>query len=224
MVTGSESPPTLNTELVVFAAETVTLAPLAVRLPDAVPLVPTTTLPKSSLAGLTTSCPEAVVVPVPESVRLSVLLDALLAMVTVALKVPAALGANLMLIVVLCPAATVTGRVGAIKEKYGLEIETLLMVTEAGPEFVAVADRVLLLPAATLPKSRVVDCRERVLCWLEEPPLTPWQPIREVRPARRSNAPAAFPRRFEQTVLAAVVSILSQAAASLDFRHCSRTS
>src|SRR5208337_1309176 len=39
MVTGSDSPPTLNTESFVLAAVTVTLAPLALKLPDAVPLV-----------------------------------------------------------------------------------------------------------------------------------------------------------------------------------------
>lgn len=38
------------------------------------------------------------------------------------------------------------------------------MVTDAGPEFVAVADRLLLLPAVTLPKFKLADSRERVLC------------------------------------------------------------
>jgi hypothetical protein len=35
MVTGSDSPPTLNTELLVFAPVTVTLAPPALIVPDA---------------------------------------------------------------------------------------------------------------------------------------------------------------------------------------------
>jgi hypothetical protein len=51
-----------------------------------------------------------------------------------------------------------------------------------------------------------VDC-----CWPEEPAvLKPWQPIREVRPARRSNAPAAFQRCLEEIALAAVSSIASR--------------
>lgn len=217
IVTGSESPPTLNAELVVLAAVTVTLAPLAVRLPDAVPLLPTTTLPTPRVVGLTASCPEAVVVPVPESAKLIGLFDALLATEAVAVKVPAAFGANLTLIVVLCPTATVTGRLGAVKEKYGLEIETLVTVTEVGPELVAVADRVLLLPAATLPKSRVADCRERVACcWLEGPALTPWQPTRTMRLARRNNAPAAFPRCFEQIPSGFVLCIVSHGTVPTD--------
>jgi len=55
IVTGSDSPLTTNTESFVLAAVTVTLAPLAVRVPDAVPLLPTTTLPKGSVVGVTLS-------------------------------------------------------------------------------------------------------------------------------------------------------------------------
>lgn len=183
-------------------------------------LAPTATLPKSSVAGLSMSCPGAV--PVPESVRFVTVLDATVfdaALVTasVALKATAALGVNWMLIVMLCPAATVIGRLGEIREKYLVEIEALLTVSDAGPEFVAVTVRVLLLPAATLPKSRLVDSRERVLdcCWLEEPAaLTPWQPTRNVRPTRRTNEPATCPRCFEPIVLAAVSSIVSHGTAA----------
>jgi hypothetical protein len=175
-------------------------------------LDPTVTLPKSSLAGLSMSCPGDVPVPVPDSVRFVTVFDASLVIESVALKAPTALGMNLMLIVVLCPAAMASGRLGATREKYLVEIEALLTVTDAGPGFVAVTVRVLLLPAATFPKSRVVLSRERVLdcCWPEEPAaLTPWQPTRKVRPARRSNAPASFPRCFERIALAAVSSIVS---------------
>jgi hypothetical protein len=55
MVTGNERPLTLNAELFELAAVTVTFAPLAVKLPDAVPLVPTTTLPRARVVGLTVS-------------------------------------------------------------------------------------------------------------------------------------------------------------------------
>ena len=82
-------------------------------------LAPTVTLPKSSVAGLSMSCPGPV--PVPESVRFVAVLDATvfdatLVTASVALKAPAALGANLMLIVMFCPAATVIGRLGEIRE------------------------------------------------------------------------------------------------------------
>ena len=116
MVTGKDRPRTLNTELFVLAAVTVTLAPLAVRVPDAVPLVPATTLPKSWLAGLSVSCPGVpAAVPVPCRVKFGALFDALLAIVTLALKLPAALGVNWMLIEALCPAAMVTGRLGPVR-------------------------------------------------------------------------------------------------------------
>ncbi|SRR5579863_374967 len=57
MVKGSETPLTLNAELLLFMALTVTLAPLAVSFPDAVPLVPTTASPTATLLGETASCP-----------------------------------------------------------------------------------------------------------------------------------------------------------------------
>jgi len=79
-------------------------------------------------------------------------------------------------------------------------------VTESGPELVAVIVSVLLLPAATLPKSKVDVTRdsERVLAcfWPPEPPaLTPWQPIKTVRFARRSNVIAALLRFFLRVAL-----------------------
>ncbi len=211
IVRGSERPPTLKIELFVLAAVTVTFAPLAVKLPEAVALVPATTLPRPKVVGTTVNCPETVV-PVPESEIVNVGFDASLLIVTVALKASAALGVNVTLSGVLCPALIVTGRLGAVKEKYLVETDALLILTDAGPEFVTVTVRVLLLLAATLPKSSVAVNRERVLecCWPEEPAaLTPWQPTRKVRPARRTNAPATFPRCFEQIALAAVSSIFS---------------
>lgn len=73
------------------------------------------------------------------------------------------------------------------------------MVTVPGPEFVTLADTVSLLPAATLPKLSVAGVMERlpVCTWTEAPVLTPWQPARKAQAARRSNAPATFPRCFE---------------------------
>jgi hypothetical protein len=76
MVTGSDSPPTLNTELLLLAAVTVTLAPLAVIVPDAVPLWPTTTLPRARVAGLAPSVPAVAVVPTPESGSVTVEFEA----------------------------------------------------------------------------------------------------------------------------------------------------
>jgi hypothetical protein len=65
IVTGKLNPPIVNTELFVLAPVTVTFAPLALNVPDALLLAPTTTLPRLSVLGLTASCPTAVV-PVPD--------------------------------------------------------------------------------------------------------------------------------------------------------------
>src|ERR1700758_4005501 len=102
---------------------------------------PTVTLPKSSLVGVRLSCPAADI-PVPDNERLVTESDAVLVMETVALKVPAAFGVKPTVIGVLCPTARLIGRVGAVREKYFVESATLLIVTEAVPEFVAVAVRV----------------------------------------------------------------------------------
>ena len=89
IVTGRESPPTLNTELFVLAAVTVTSAPLAVRLPDAVPLLPSTTLPRGRVVGVTVNCPAAPVVPMPDSGIVKVEFDASEVIVTFPVTVPA---------------------------------------------------------------------------------------------------------------------------------------
>ena len=47
--------------------------------------------------------------------------------------------------------------------KYLLEMLAPLIVTDAVPEFVAVTVRVFLLPALTLPKSRLATPRVRLL-------------------------------------------------------------
>src|ERR1700688_4181101 len=109
---------------------------------------PTVTLPKASLAGFVASVPVAgpVAVPVPESESWVVGFDgSLLVSVTAAVKASAAFGVNLTVIGVVCPAATVIGRLGETRVKYLLEMAALLTVIDAFPEFVALTDTVLLL-------------------------------------------------------------------------------
>ena len=109
---------------------------------------------KVALLGFALSCPGVVVmsVPVPLSVTLGSEFEAVVTLI-IALNGPAALGANSMVIVVLCPAATVTGRLGESREKYFVEIAALLMVMEEEPELAAVSDKVLVLPATIWPAS-----------------------------------------------------------------------
>ena len=66
---GSEIPESTNSPLLRLAEDTVTDAPLAVKLPLSDELVPTVTLPKLRLVGDTANVPAAV--PVPESAILS---------------------------------------------------------------------------------------------------------------------------------------------------------
>ena len=101
----------------------------------------------------------------PDSAILATESDALLVTERVAPKVPAALGVKLMFTVTLCPAATVIGKAGPVSEKYLVEMLKLLMVIEVDPEFVAVVERLLVVPALTPPKSRDATANNKVpLC------------------------------------------------------------
>ena len=159
--------------------------------------LPTVTLPKFSLLELRASWPLAAA-PVPESENVAGELVALLMMETVALKVPAALGLKTRLTDMPCPAGIVTGRLGALNEKYWLEMDALLTVTDAVPVFDKVIVRVLLARALTAPKSKLVPIRDKVpdcACTfvdLFEVELNPWQPTRKPSPSKSSNAHAAF--------------------------------
>lgn len=61
IVNGSEIPLTTKAVLFVLAPVSVTLEPVAFKFPDAVPLVPTTTLPTGIVVGVTPNWPAVVV-------------------------------------------------------------------------------------------------------------------------------------------------------------------
>lgn len=115
-------------------------------------LLPTVTLPKTSLPELTASCPS--LMPVPDKVIFVMAVEASLPIAAVALKLPAAFGVNARVSDALCPAAMVTGRLGPVNEKYFVDTEALLMFTDVFPVLLTESVSVLLLPAATLPKSK----------------------------------------------------------------------
>ena len=54
------------------------------------------------------------------------------------------------------------GRLGALSEKYLLEIEALLTVRETVPVFEAAAVMDLLWPVVTLPKSRLAPLKAKM--------------------------------------------------------------
>jgi hypothetical protein len=66
MLTGSDKPLMVNRELFEVAAVTVTLVPLALRAPEAVPLLPMTTSPADNVAGVAVSCAVVDVPDVPD--------------------------------------------------------------------------------------------------------------------------------------------------------------
>lgn len=99
-VKGNVSPLMLNPLPLTFACETVIVVPpVLVRVSDWVVLTFTWTLPKLSVCELADSTPG--VVPVPESVILSVGFEALLASVTLPLAAPPDCGVNVTLKLIL---------------------------------------------------------------------------------------------------------------------------
>jgi hypothetical protein len=113
-------------------------------------VLPTVTLPKLKLAGFEPREPDAI--PLPESEIVAGLLVASLVMVLVALKAPAAFGVKENVKVAFWPAAIETGSVGLVSAKYFVDMESLLIVIEVLPVFVAEIASALLLPASMRPK------------------------------------------------------------------------
>jgi hypothetical protein len=154
--TGSERPPMLNAELLELAAVTVTFVPLAVRLPDAVPLVPTTTLPKPRGGGSYRKLPRRRGA-VPDTGIVSVGLVAFEVTVTLPLASAADCGVKVTLRLALCPAVSVTGAVIPVTVNPVPLIATWEMVTfEPPPILVTVSERACLPPTVTLPKARLL--------------------------------------------------------------------
>jgi len=139
----------------VLAAVTVTLAPLAVKVPAAVPLAPTVTLPSARVAGETASCP-AGDAPVPETGIVKVGFVAVEVTVTLPLTAPADVGAKETVKVALFPVLSVSGVVIPLKLNPAPVTATLETVMLVPPVLVMVSDRDPLLPRLTLPKLRLV--------------------------------------------------------------------
>ena len=99
----------MKTELFVLAPVTVTLAPLADTVPEAVPLEPTVTFPNANVPGDTFNWPTATVVPVPDTGIVNVVFVAVEAMVRFPLAEPAPAGAKETVNDAPCPALSVIG-------------------------------------------------------------------------------------------------------------------
>jgi len=111
-VRGNAIPLTVNSELLENADETVTLAPLALSVPVLFWLVPTTTFPKSAVAGEAASCPWLVAFPDKETTRFGS--DAFDTAEMLPAAVPAEFGANVALNVMLSPEFKVSGKLSPL--------------------------------------------------------------------------------------------------------------
>lgn len=185
---------------------------VTVRLCDCV--LPTVTLPKAWLPGFTASCPS--LIPVPDKEMFVIALEASLPIAAVALKLPATLGVNARVSDALCPAAIVTGRLGAVNEKYFVDTAALLMLTDVFPVLLTPSVSILLLPAATLPKSKACAPKDKLpvalgvgveLVGVDDLELNPWHPT-TTRLAANTVKPAAFVRNGERACLSQRVSLI----------------
>jgi hypothetical protein len=162
MFTGAAIPEVLKP-----APATVTEAIVTVALPPFVSvtvcelLVPVVTLPNAALVGVAANCG---CVPVPLSVIVVGEFDALLTIEMLPLTLPAAVGANFALNVVLSPAPKASGVVMPVLLKPAPVTVTAEMVTVALPPFVRVMVCELLVPVATLPNAVLVGVAANCGC------------------------------------------------------------
>jgi hypothetical protein len=171
-VTGKERPLTENSFALaplMLTAVTVTLAPVAVSVPVAVPLFPTVTLPALMVVGETLNCPDA---PTPVPVKLATAgeLEALLTKDAVAEAEPLPLGVNVTVKVTGLPVATVTGNEIPLMENSFAFVPPMLtdVTVTLSPVAVSVPVAVPLFPTVTLPTFTPV-----VLNWPDCPVADP---------------------------------------------------
>jgi hypothetical protein len=151
IVKGSEGPWRTNCELLLLAEETVTLAPVALRLSDCVFVVPTASAPNVNGAGAMINWPVAAAVPVPasgmakagpETNRLPAL-------------IPVDCGAKVTFNVTLCPVPNLMGKVGPLSEIPAPVVWRPKSVTAHDRAFVSTTGTVALVPIATCPNDTI---------------------------------------------------------------------
>jgi hypothetical protein len=128
--------------------------PVLVIVSDRDWVLPTVTVPKLRLAGLAPNVPAVVPVPVKGIARVG--LGAFEVIVRLPLATPLAVGVNVTLKLVLCPALSVTGAVIPLNVNPLPVIPAWEIVTLDPPLFVTVSERARLLPTVTLPKLRLL--------------------------------------------------------------------
>ena len=152
---GSESPLMAKSALLLLTAVMVTFAPVAERLPTAVPLVPVNTFPTATGVGLTPSWP-ATVEPAPEREMTREGFDPFDVTVTLPLALVAEVGANVTVNVAACPGVSVTGVVIPLSVNPVPATATCEIMSDEPPVFVTVSESGWLFPVCTVPKFRLV--------------------------------------------------------------------
>jgi hypothetical protein len=148
---------------------TVTLVAPAEREAVSAKLLPTVTLLKSKAVGETPSSPGAR--PFPESATVMLALVALLVTVTVPVAAPLAAGENVTLTLMLLPASTEKGTAGTeLSVKPVPEMATFETLTLFVVPLTRLTAVDLLLPTATLPRSRLAGEADRVPGLVPPPP------------------------------------------------------
>jgi hypothetical protein len=157
--------------------------------------VPICTLPKPKLVGLPVRLPAATAVP--ESGMLSVL-ESLLVNTRVPPALPADCGAKTTLKLLPAPGDRVNGRVKPVMLKPAPVTSAFVTVRLVPPALLNVLDWLWLVPTCTFPKLTVLGAALRVpgkgfsvVCTLDLPVLSPWQPTIV---ASASTAASAFQR------------------------------
>jgi len=162
MVTGAAIPEVLKPAPATVTEEIVTVAVppfLSVTVWEL--FVPVVTLPNAALVGVAVSC---ACVPVPFKLIVVGEFGALLAIEMLPLALPAAVGANFALNVVLNPAPNVSGVVIPVVLKPAPVTVTAEIVTVALPPFVRVMVCEVFVPVATLPNAALVGVAASCAC------------------------------------------------------------
>jgi hypothetical protein len=136
--------------------------------------------PKFTLVGETeiAGCPALAPVPVSAIVETAGLVLAVIEMLPV--TVPAAVGVNLAVKAVLCPAGTVIGSVNPATEKPVPVATSCVMVSVALPVFATVNVCVLDAPMATLPNDPVAPATATVVAAVGSDPLALVNPVQPI--------------------------------------------
>jgi hypothetical protein len=151
-VNGRLSPVTLKPAPVTVACEIVRLAPpVFCKVSVCVALLPTTTVPKLKLLGLVDNTP--VTIPVPASGTFRTLPVPVLVSARLTVTLPSACGWKTILKLVLCPAASVVGKLNPLIVKFGEFTLAAVMSRLVPPVLVSVLTSVSLAPTPTLPKA-----------------------------------------------------------------------